>query len=569
LPEDPPNQQSQRATSDTLFDYDVLVVGSGFGGSVTALRLTEKGYRVGILEAGRRFTPKDFPKSNWRLHRYLWAPRLGLRGIQRLTLLKNVLVLSGAGVGGGSLVYANTLYEPLDPFYQDPQWAGIADWKTELAGYYRIAKRMLGVTPVPADSPADGVMRSLAEHLGVSDTYHRAPVGVFFGTTGQEGQEVPDPFFGGMGPSRSGCLQCGGCMVGCRYGAKNTLDQNYLYLAERAGTVVHPNREVTEVRPLEAGGFAVDTRRPGSWRRTSTRSFTAREVVLSAGVLGTLRLLLGARDRGTLPNLSPRLGEVVRTNSEAIVGAVARSKDTDYSVGVAITSSIHPDAHSHIEPVRYPAGSNAMGLLATILVDGGGTVPRQLRFLWTVVRHPVAFLRSFSVRHWSERTILLLVMQAVDNSLRVFRRHGRLVSAPGHGTPNPSYLPLANTAARITADLIEGTPAGSWNEALLNIPTTAHILGGACIGEQPSTGVVDPYHRLFGYPGLHVADGSTISANLGVNPSLTITAMTERAMAFWPNNGDPDLRPPLGAPYYRVEPVPPRFPVLDPSWGEQ
>ena len=547
---------------EQTFDYDVLVIGSGFGGSVSALRLTEKGYRVGVLEAGRRFAAGDFPKTNWRLRRYLWAPRLGLRGIQRITLLKDILVLSGAGVGGGSLVYANTLYEPLDPFYADPQWAHITDWKAELASHYQTAKRMLGVKMVPSDTPADAVMRVLAERLGVAETYHRAPVGVFFGEPGQEGQEIPDPYFDGKGPVRSGCISCGGCMVGCRFGAKNTLDRNYLYLAEQAGAEVHPNRQVSGISPLVGGGYSVHTEHPGAWIRKRRQTYSAGQVVISAGVLGTLRLLLRAQDEGTLPSLSHRLGEVVRTNSEAIVGAVARDTATDYSLGVAITSSIHPDNHTHIEPVRYPRGSNAMGLLATVLVDGGGQIPRQVRFLAAIVRHPVAFLRSMSVRRWSERTILLLVMQAVDNSLRVFRKRGRLVSSQGIGQPNPTYLPIANKAARITADLIGGEPAGAWNEAVLNIPTTAHILGGVCIGDSPESGVVDPYQRVYGHPGLHVADGSAVSANLGVNPSLTITAMTERSMSLWPNRGEADPRPPQGDPYRRIEPVVPKYPVL-------
>ncbi|MBI2704296.1 MAG: GMC family oxidoreductase [Actinobacteria bacterium] len=545
------------------FDYDVVVVGSGFGGSVTALRLTEKGYRVGVLEAGRRFASDDFPKTNWNIRKFLWLPALGLRGIQRMDLLKDVLVLSGAGVGGGSLVYANTLYEPLDAFYNDPQWSAITDWRAELAPFYEQAKRMLGVNETPFDTAPDEVMQRVADRMGVSDSYHRTNVGVFFG---EPGVEVPDPYFGGEGPARRGCNHCGGCMVGCRFGAKNTLDRNYLYLAEKHGVEVLAEHQVTDVVPMSSGGYEVHTRRPGARWNRNPKVYRAEQVVFSAGVLGSLRLLLRLRDDGRLPRLSRRLGNVVRTNSEAILGAVARDTDVDYSRGVAITSSIHPDDHTHIEPVRYPKGSNAMGLLATVLVDGGGRVPRQVRFLAKVLAHPMEFFRSLSVRRWSERTIILLVMQSLDNSINVFRKKGRLgthlSSRSGHGAPNPTYIPVANEAARITAEEIGGDPGSAWNEVMLDVPTTAHIIGGACIGRSADNGAIDPYQRLYGHPGLHVADGSAVSANLGVNPSLTITAMAERAMAYWPNKGDADPRPPLGEPYRDIRPVAPRAPAV-------
>lgn len=543
------------------FDYDVLVVGSGFGGSVTALRATEKGHRVGVIEAGRRFDTSTLPSSSWQLRRFLWAPFLGMRGIQRITPLKDVAVLSGAGVGGGSLVYANTLYEPLAPFYTDPQWGHITDWRDELAPFYDQAKAMLGVDDVAADTPADGPIRDLAGRLGVSDTYRRTPVGVWFGNPGER---VPDPYFGGEGPDKVGCTHCGACMVGCRVGAKNTLDRNYLYLAEKNGAEIHPDRQVVDLEPLTGGGWRVTTQRPGAWFRRRRRTFTSEKVVLSAGVLGTVKLLLQLRDRGRLPDLSPRLGDVVRTNSEAIVGASAREPRPELTRGVAITSSIHPDPTTHIEGVRYPPGSNAMGLLTTVLVDGGGRVPRQLRFVGAILRHPVRFLRTLSVRRWSERSVILLVMQSRDNSISL-RRHprlGNLVTRPGHGQPNPSYLPVANDAAREVADMLDGDAWGAWNETLLDAPTTAHILGGCVIGDSPESGVIDPYQRVYGYEGLSVADGSAVSANLGVNPSLTITAMTERAMAAWPNRGEADERPPIGDPYRRIRPIAPRSPAV-------
>jgi cholesterol oxidase len=546
------------------YDYDVLVVGSGFGGSTTALRLTEKGYTVGVLESGRRYTEETFPKTNWDLRSFAWFPHLGMRGMQRITILRDVAILSACGVGGGSLVYANTLYEPLDAFYRDPQWAGITDWKRELAPYYAQAKRMLGVTEVPADTPADEVFRRAARRLGVEHTFHRTEVGVFFG---EPGKTVPDPYFGGEGPARTGCTHCGACMVGCRHGAKNTLTKNYLYLAEKHGAVVHPERKAVDLVPLPEGGWEVVTIRPGSWLRRDRRSFRARKVVLSAAVLGSLKLLWRLKQE-RLPSISDRLGALVRTNSEAILGASAKDADrVDFSKGVAITSSIHPDEHTHIEPVRYPAGSNAMGLLMTILVDGGGRWPRWMRFLARALRHPVGFFHATSIRRWSERTIILLVMQTHDNSLNVVRRRGPfgggwLASRQGHGEPNPTYIPIANEAARIVAEEIDGVPGSSWSEVLADIPTTAHIIGGAAIGESRERGVIDSYHRVYGAPDLYVADGSAISANLGVNPSLTITAMSERAASFWPNRGEPDPRPPLGAPYRPVAPVPPRHPAV-------
>ena len=557
MPADPP--------CGTTFDVDVAIVGSGFGGSVTAMRLTEKGYRVVVFEAGRRFSAADYPKSNWQLRRFLFAPRLGLRGIQRMTLLRNVLVLSGAGVGGGSLVYANTLYEPLAGFWQDPQWAAITDWADELAPHYEQARRMLGAARAPDDTASDAVMRTMAERMGVSDTYRATDVAVYLG---EAGREVPDPYFGGLGPSRSGCVQCGACMVGCRHNAKNSLDRNYLHLAESHGAQVQPNREVLDLIALPGGGYEVVTERSGAWLRRDRQSVRAEQVVISAGVLGTIRLLASLKERGRLPGLSSRLGVRVRTNSEAILGAQTLGRvGTDYSQGLAITSSIHPDSRTHIEPVRYPKRSNAMGLLSTVLVDGGGRLPRPLRFGIEVARHPLAFARSLSVRHWSERTLILLVMQSHDNSLTLrwrARRNGRvrLTSEQDDATPNPTYLPIANEAARLAAEIMGGVPASSINEVLLDVPATAHILGGACIGDSSETGVVDPYQRVFGCPGLHVADASTISANLGVNPSLTITAQTERAMSMWPQRGETDVRPPLGATYRRLAPLRPTRPIV-------
>lgn len=542
-------------------DFDVVVIGSGFGGSVAALRLTEKGYRVAVLEAGQRFTPATLPRTSWDLKQFLWAPALGLKGMQRITWLKDVVVLSGAGVGGGSLVYANTLYQPPRSFFDDPQWAHITDWYDELAPHYDQARRMLGVVEQPATTAADRVVQQVAEDMGVGHTYRRTPVGVYFGTAGVE---VEDPYFGGAGPRRTGCTHCGDCMIGCRIGAKNRLDLNYLHLAEQGGAAVVPETTVTAVRPLPEGGYAVESRATGS--RRTTKTTTATHVVFAAGALGTQRLLHAMRDEGVLPRISRRLGTLTRTNSEALLGAMApRSAGTDFTRGVAITSSFHPDEHTHIEPVRYGKGSNAMGLLSTVLVDGGGRTPRPLRFLGEVARHPWRFLRSLSVSHWSERTIIALVMQNLDNSLTVTRtRRGRLTTGPGHGEGNPTWIPVGHEAVRRMAEKIGGHPGGTLGD-VVNVPMTAHVIGGAVIGADPDEGVVDGYHRVFGHEGLHVVDGAALSANLGVNPSLSITAQAERAFSLWPNKGEADPRPELGAPYVRVAPVPPLRPAVPAS----
>ncbi|MEU8411554.1 GMC family oxidoreductase [Amycolatopsis japonica] len=542
-------------------NYDVLVIGSGFGGSVTALRLTEKGYRVGVLETGRRFADDEFAKTSWRLRKYLWAPKLGCFGIQRLTLLKNTFVLSGAGVGGGSLVYANTLYEPPDTFYRDPQWAHITDWKAELAPHYDQAKRMLGVVENPLVTPADRVLREVAEDMGIADTYRPTPVGVHFGA-----RDV-DPFFGGEGPLRKPCTHCGECMTGCRVGAKNTTVKNYLYLAEKAGAEVHPLTTAVSVRPI-SGGYAVDTVRTGRWARKGKRTFTAGQVVFAAASLGTQRLLHSLKDSGTLPELSPRLGLLARTNSEAVLAARSLRDDTDFTRGVAITSSIHPDAVTHVEPVRYGKGSNAMGLLATVLVDAEPGKRRWalgVRELW---RHRRNLVRLHNPRRWSERMVGLLVMQTLNNSVTTYTKRGlfgrRMTTRQGIGDPSPEWIPAGHEVTRRVADKIGGLAQGAWTD-LANIPVTGHFIGGCAIGDSAETGVVDPYQRVHGYPGLHIADGSAISANLGVNPSLTITAQAERAMSLWPNKGEDDPRPPLGSAYRRLSPVAPLKPVVPPD----
>ncbi|WUI00444.1 GMC family oxidoreductase [Spirillospora sp. NBC_00431] len=565
-------------------DFDVLVIGSGFGGSVSALRLTEKGYRVGVIEAGRRFDTNpsgapgsrypELPKTNWRIRRYLWAPALGLTGIQRMHLIRGakqsrVMVLAGAGVGGGSLNYANTLYVPPEPFFKDRQWAHITDWQDELAPFYEQAKRMLGVVQNTTTTEADKVMRKVADRMGKGDTYVQTPVGVYFGQGA--GIESADPYFGGTGPRRRGCMECGECMVGCRHGAKNMLTENYLYLAEKAGARVMPLSRVTGVRPLAGGGgYEVEIVRTGSFGRDRKR-LTTGQVVFAAGTYGTQKLLHKLKATGRLPHLSDRLGALTRTNSEAILGGGRANgrPGPDFSEGVAITSSFHPAPDTHIEPVRYGRGSNLLAGLQTLLVDGDRPGerhrPRLVKFAREAVRRPRHLLQLLDVRHWSERTVIALVMQTRDNSITLRPKRGLfgwdVRASAGHGEPNPTWIPEGHEATRLIAEEIGGMPGGTWGD-LFDVPMTAHFLGGCAIGDSPESGVIDPYHRVYGHPGLHVVDGSAVCANLGVNPSLTITAQAERAMSFWPNRAEDDPRPSLGGAYQRLNPVPPKNPVV-------
>ncbi len=532
------------SAGDSEFDVDWIVIGSGFGGSVSALRLAEKGYSVRVLETGRRYEDHEFPKSTWNLRKFIWLPRFGLRGIMRLTLYKDVGILSGAGVGGGSLVYANTHYVPERPFFERPEWPDDRDWQEELAPFYDTAKRMLGSAEIPFETDSDRLLKDVAKDLDVEDTYGRPTVGIFFG---EPGETVEDPYFGGEGPKRAGCIRCGACMVGCRHNAKNTLRKNYLYLAERKGVRIDAERTVTDVKALDGGGYEVTSVRAGAWVRRRQRRLRARGVVVAAGALGTNLLLRRSKERGHLAEISDCLGYKVRTNSEALVAVTAPDKRYDFTDSIAISSSIYPAEDTHIETVTYGRAGDSMALLFTALTDPGSRLTRPLHWLQAVLRHPLTAVKLAVPKGWSERTLILLVMQTVDSSLRLkpirlgimarplrLRRRVVLQTEQDPDNPNATFIPAANKAAEALADRIHGNAQSNLGEALLNMPITAHILGGAVIGADPEHGVVDTEQRVFGYERLLVCDGSVVPANPGVNPSLTITALAEHAMAAVP-----------------------------------
>lgn len=537
-------------TASDAATFDFIVVGSGFGGSVSAMRLAEKGYRVLVLERGKQYRAADFPKTNWNVFKFLWLPAVRCFGIMGVNFLDDIMILNGSGVGGGSLVYAGTHIEPGEAFYDAEEWRDLADWKAELAPHFATANEMLGVTPNPRLWPADHHLREIAAELGQEHTFSPTPVAIFFG---EPGETVPDPYFGGEGPDRAGCIHCGGCMVGCRHNAKNTLDKNYLYFAEQYGAEIWPECNVVDVRPLAetAAGdarYEVVYERTTDWLFKRRFSVRARNVVFAAGVLGTVDLLLRCRDEaGSLPHLSPRLGERVRSNSEALMGVTAREGHTDFSEGVAITSHFWVDDVTSVEPVRYPRGSSLMRNLGVPLVEmEGGTWQRLWRFLLYGLRRPLDLLKVRLLPDWARDTTVLLVMQTVEN--RMHLRRGRslwtlfrrgLTSARDETLPIPAVIAAGRTVIEKFAERVNGIAQSSIHEVLLDKPSTAHILGGCAIGRDETEGVVDADHRVFNYPGLYVADGSVIPANLGVNPSLTITAMSERAMSKIPPAGVP------------------------------
>ncbi len=519
-----------------VFDY--IVIGSGFGGSVAALRLVEKGYKVCVFESGKRWQPQDYPRTNWAFWKFLWAPALFCYGIQRVHLLNDVLVLGGSGVGGGSLVYANTLFVPPPAFFNDPQWNGLEnDWQAELMPYYTTAKKMLGVVTNPTFWPSDYSLQDYAKSIGREEHFKPSDVGVFFG---QPGVTVPDPFFGGKGPARTGCTQTGHCMVGCRDGGKNSLDRNYLYLAEQEGVEIIAEHKVVDIKQNSAGNYLVTAKKVTDvgLKRTETR--VAKGIIMAAGVIGTLDLLMKCKNNGSLPKISDKLGHVVRTNSEVLGGVTAKARSAVHSNGVSITSSVFVNENTHIELVRYPKGSDIMGIFGTLITDGGSKIPRPLKFIYNCLRHPILFLRTLWPFGWGEKSVILLVMQTLDNYLTVshkrrwwaFFKKG-LVSK-NQGKKMPTYIPEANHAIRGMSERLNGIPQNAISEVLFNIPMTAHILGGCVMAADEAHGVVDKYHRVFGYDNFYVVDASVIPANLGVNPALTITAMAERAMNYIP-----------------------------------
>ncbi len=518
-------------------DYDWIVIGSGFGGSVAALRLAEKGYRVGLLECGRRFEDEDFAASSWQMGRYYWVPKLGLKGILRLTVFKDVFIGSGCGVGGGSLGYANTLYRARPRFYGDRQIAGLADWENELAPHYDEAERMLGVTTYEDEGPADLLLKEYAEQNGFGDSYAKTRVGVFLG---EAGRTVPDPYFGGAGPDRTGCERCGSCMLGCRHGAKNTLVKNYLHFAERLGVEILPERTAVDIRPRGAAdgsdGYTVTHERSGAWVRHGRNRLTAGGVIVAAGALGTNRLLFRSKLAGSLPRVSDRLGHLVRTNSESVLAVTAGDEHADFTRTVAIASSVYPDDDTHIEPVTYGPNADSLSLMYWLMTEAGRRGTRPLHFLRGVLSRPRAALSAMRVRGWSRRTVILLVMQTLDGAMRlkVTRRwpNGNVVlgTEQDPDNPNPDQIPAAYRAAEWLQGRLGGTAQAVFTEAIFCIPTTAHILGGAVIGADADSGVVDARHNVFGYRNLLVCDGAAVPANIGVNPSLTITALAERAM---------------------------------------
>ena len=512
------------------FDYDYVIIGSGFGGSVSALRLSEKGYRVLVIEKGKELKADDFPKTNWNLKRWMWMPALRFFGLFKLTFFRHITILSGVGVGGGSLVYANTLPIPKDDFFTSGSWANLADWKKELQPFYPLAKKMLGAVPNPRKETGDAALEQLAVKLGKEKDFELADVAVFFG---EPKEKVPDPFFDGKGPDRSGCTFCGGCMTGCRYDGKNTLDKNYLYLARQNGVRVQAESEVYDIRPLKAengsDGYNVFWKASTSIFKKKGR-ITTKGIVFSGGVLGTVPLLLKLKEH-SLPNLSEKVGAGVRTNSESLIGITTFDKNITFSDGVAIGSILHTDAHSHLEPVRYASGSGFWRLMLAPMVSGRNIAVRFGKLFWDLLRHPLQNIRLAFVWDFAKRTQILLFMQTINSTIRFKRSRFGMRSTMEAGPAPTAFIPEAQTLAKEYAKLVNAKPVTLLTETIAGIPTTAHILGGCVMGEQPQTGVIDRNNRVFGYENMLVCDGSAISANPGVNPSLTITALSERAMA--------------------------------------
>lgn len=545
-------KNSTNNSSSVQYDYDFIIIGSGFGGSVSAMRLAQKGYSVAVIESGKRWKSADFPETNWSLRKYLWMPKLFCYGIQRINLLNDFMLVSGSGVGGGSLVYACTLYVPGEKFFKSPTYSQMGGEKS-LLPFYNVAKIMLGVEENPKLWEPDHFLLQAAKEFGKEDTFRKTPVGIYFGTNQKKQKAIHgDPYFGGEGPERNPCNFCGGCMVGCRFKAKNTLDKNYLFFAEKLGAVVYPETKAVELVPLNENGekdpsqkgefgYEVNTESTTGWFGFPKKTLRAKSVILSASVMGSVGLLTKMQQEGKLNNLSAKLGDVVRTNSETILPITVYGKDVDYSKGIAITSSVHPDENTHIEPVRYSKGSDFFGLMGSAFVDGGGSIPRWAKWLWTIVSRPIYFLKASNPFGLAQKSIILLVMQTVDNSVKLIRRRRiiwpftkSMTSALSSGERTPTYIPIANEFGKVLARITGGIPRSSITDVVLDAPITGHIMGGCIVGNTPEEGVIDFQNKVHGYENLRVCDASVITVNLGVNPSLTITALTERAMSFIP-----------------------------------
>jgi len=533
---------------DTNYDFDFIVIGSGFGGSVSAYRLAEKGYKVAVMEMGRRWTPESLPRTNWELSRWIWRPNVALRGFFNIRIFRHVLILHGCAVGGGSITYANTLLVPKSTVFENGSWAGLADWNAEMPQHFATASRMLGVRENQILGPADLLLKQAADAAGIGHTFYRTNVAVFQAPQGEPGGGTfPDPYFGGEGPERSACIGCGGCMVGCRFNAKNTLDKNYLYLAEKRGVRVFEETRVVDVAPRNgtpdgSQGYEIHTVNSTALFGAQRQRFTCRGVVVAASALGTLDLLFRLKQKGSLPRISGQLGNRVRTNAESLIGVRVPGSSEDLSKGIAIGSGIYIDDETHIEAVRYPEGSDAMALMSTLLTNGRPGWTRILLWLWNLAvaltRHPIRTLRCLRPRRWARESLILLCMQTVPGhvDMRLQRPwywpfDKTLVT---RGNRVSTFIPRANEFASKAAALVGGTPMSMLTEVLFDIPGTAHILGGCPMGATPADGVVDHRGRIFGYKNLYVCDGSVLAANLGVNPSLTICAITERAMNFLP-----------------------------------
>jgi cholesterol oxidase len=511
-------------------EYDYIIIGSGFGGSVSAMRLSGKGYSVLVIEKGKRYQSNDFPKTDWNLKKFLWFPKLKWFGFQNITFFRQVTILSGVGVGGGSIVYGNTHMFPPDAFFNNPVWSHLKDWKKTLTPFYDLARKMLGTKSHTALHEEDHLLQEVASDMGKGNSFSGVNVGVYFGDTEKE----TDPYFGGDGPLRSGCVECAGCMVGCRYNAKNTLDKNYLYFAEKNGADILDRTLATKIE-YHNEQYRVSTQDSTKWTVRKKRVFTSRGLIISGGVLGTMNILLRQKYLfRSLPNLSDQLGENILTNSESLCGV--SGADRKLNNGIAISSYFNPDEHTHIEVVKYNDKSGAMGRLATLAVGGGKGIIRFLKWIVTAITHPIQLLKlTFTFRNWGKHSIIFLVMQSLDNSMRMVWKRGMFggnisIKNDKHAKV-PAYIPIGQEVMNRYAKKVNGIAQNTWQEILLNMPMTAHILGGCPMGTTAEKGVVNERFEVHNYKNMYVLDGSIIPCNLGVNPSLTITALSEYAMA--------------------------------------